>query len=231
MVVFFDIDGTIIDDDTQIIPQSAKDAVSQLRKNGHIPVVNTGRPYSHVDPRIKAMDFAGFICACGMEILLEGQWLVRRRPKPEICRQIRQAVQDCNMQVLFEADDGMVRDGEYSSCAIACKEAYMGGEAWLDACKAYMRENLAYVRSFLQENLPQIKLVEPQGTYIIWLDCSELGMTREDLMNMLTYKARVWLTDGKGFGDNGDLFVRMILACPKATLVEAMDRLKKAILG
>lgn len=123
MVVFFDIDGTIIDDDTQIIPQSAKDAVSQLRKNGHIPVVNTGRPYSHVDPRIKAMDFAGFICACGMEILLEGQWLARRRPEPEVCRQIRQAVRDCNMQVLFEADDGMVRDGKYSSCAIACKEA------------------------------------------------------------------------------------------------------------
>lgn len=115
--------------------------------------------------------------------------------------------------------------------AIACKEAYIGGEAWLDACKAYMRENLDYVRSFLWEHLPQIKLVEPQGTYIIWLDCSELGMSREDLMNLLTYKARVWLTDGKGFGDNGDLFVRMILACPKATLVEAMDRLKKAILG
>ena len=123
MVVFFDIDGTIIDDDTQIIPQSAKDAVSQLRKNGHIPVVNTGRPYSHVDPRIKAMDFAGFICACGMEILLEGQWLARRKPEPEVCRQIRQAARECNMQVLYEADDSiMLRDGEYSVCPIACRE-------------------------------------------------------------------------------------------------------------
>lgn len=105
MVVFFDIDGTIIDDDTQIIPASAVEAITQLRRNGHIPVVNTGRPYSHIDPRIKAMDFAGYICACGMEILLDGQWLSRRKPEPEVCRQIRQASLECNMQAIYEADE------------------------------------------------------------------------------------------------------------------------------
>ena len=71
MVVFFDIDGTLVDDDTQIIPDSAAEAIKQLRRNGHTPVVNTGRPYSHIDPRIRAMDFAAWICACGMEIRLE----------------------------------------------------------------------------------------------------------------------------------------------------------------
>jgi len=115
--------------------------------------------------------------------------------------------------------------------AIACKAAYQGGEEWLDACKAYMRENLNYVRSFLQENLPQIRLVEPEGTYVAWLDCSGLGMSSDELMDMLIYKAHVWLSDGKGFGGNGELFVRMILATPKPLVVEAMDRIKKAILG
>ena len=51
MVVFFDIDGTVVDNDTQIIPESTVEAVRLLRKNGHLPVVNTGRPYGHVDPR------------------------------------------------------------------------------------------------------------------------------------------------------------------------------------
>lgn len=105
MVVFFDIDGTIIDDDSQIIPTSAVEAIKALRKNGHIPVVNTGRPYTHIDPRIKAMDFAGYVCACGMEIYLDGQWLARRKPAPEICQKIRQAALECNMRIIYEADE------------------------------------------------------------------------------------------------------------------------------
>ena len=68
MVIFFDIDGTIIDNETQIIPQSALRAVEALGRNGHIAVVNTGRPYSHIDPRIREMAFGGWVCGCGMEI-------------------------------------------------------------------------------------------------------------------------------------------------------------------
>ena len=75
MVVFFDIDGTVVDNDTQIIPDSTVEAIRLLRENGHLSVVNTGRPYGHVDPRIKAMDFDGWICACGMEVILKGEYL------------------------------------------------------------------------------------------------------------------------------------------------------------
>lgn len=123
MVVFFDIDGTVIDDDTQLIPSSAVEAIVQLRRNGHIPVVNTGRPYSHIDPRIKAMDFAGFVCACGMEIFLNGKWLNRRKPEPEVCQQIRQAALDCNVQVIYEADEAtFFCDGLRSTGSAAHKE-------------------------------------------------------------------------------------------------------------
>ena len=124
MVVFFDIDGTIVDDESQVIPESAVRAVAQLRKNGHIPVVNTGRPYSHIDPRVRAMDFSAYICACGMEILLDGQWLTRQHPSVEVCRAVRDAARECRMQVIYEADDGhILTDGQWSTHPAAVKEA------------------------------------------------------------------------------------------------------------
>ena len=124
MVVFFDIDGTVVDNDTQVIPESAVRAVAALRQRGHIPVVNTGRPYSHIDPRIRAMDFSAYICACGMEILLGDRWLTRQQPAPEVCRAVRDAVRQCRMQVLYEADAGRIlTDGQWSAHPAAVKEA------------------------------------------------------------------------------------------------------------
>ncbi len=123
MVIFFDIDGTIVDEGSQIIPESARRAVAALRRNGHIPVVNTGRPYSHIDPRVRAMDFSAYICGCGMEILLDGQWLKREHPSIEVCAAVRDAVRDCKMQVLYEADGGAIlTDGPQSTHPLAQRE-------------------------------------------------------------------------------------------------------------
>jgi cystathionine beta-lyase len=115
--------------------------------------------------------------------------------------------------------------------AVACQAAYEEGAPWLDDCKAYMRENLAYVRSFLAERLPKIRLVEPEGTYFAWLDCTGLGMTKEELDNMIIHKAKLWLDSGAIFGECAAQFQRVVLACPRATVVEAMERLEKAING
>ena len=117
MVVFFDIDGTIVDDDTQIIPESAVRAVERLRQNGHLAVVNTGRPYSHIDPRVRGMDFGGWVCGCGMEILVDGKWLLRRHPEDSVCLAVRDAVRECGMQVLYEGrDNGTIyADGQLST--------------------------------------------------------------------------------------------------------------------
>ena len=108
MVVFFDIDGTIIDDATQIIPQSTVDSVEKLRALGHIPVINTGRPYSHIDPRVRAMAFSAYVCGCGMEIRLEDRWLYRKAPTPQLCASIRALAAECNIFPLYEADDGSI---------------------------------------------------------------------------------------------------------------------------
>ena len=112
---------------------------------------------------------------------------------------------------------------------VACRAAYEQAEQWLDECKAYMLENLAYVRSFLQENIPQIQLVEPEGTYFAWLDCSGLGLSKEALDELMLQKAKLWLDSGSIFGSCADLFQRMVLACPRSTVEDAMERLLAAV--
>lgn len=113
MVVFFDLDGTIVDTKTLYIPPSAIRTVQALREKGHIPVVNTGRPYAHIDPRIRELPFSGWICGCGMEILFNGSWLYRRRPDEALQAFVRQKVAEFGILPLYECADGaLVYDPE-----------------------------------------------------------------------------------------------------------------------
>lgn len=114
MIVFFDIDGTIVDEETQIIPQSAFRAVEALGANGHLAVVNTGRPYGHIDPRVRAMAFGGWVCGCGMEVRLGDGWLYRRMPDPALCRYAVESARECGMSALYEDRAALYRDGEFS---------------------------------------------------------------------------------------------------------------------
>lgn len=113
--------------------------------------------------------------------------------------------------------------------AVAATAAYEEGGQWLDDCKAYMRENLSYVRNFLATRLPKIKLVEPEGTYLVWLDCSGLGLSKEELDNLMIHKANLWLDAGSIFGDCAEQFQRIVLACPRSTLEKAMEQLANAV--
>ena len=111
----------------------------------------------------------------------------------------------------------------------AARAAYEGGEAWLEACQKYMRENLDYLRVFLRERLPEIKLVEPEGTYFAWLDCSALGLTDEALEELVLHRAKLWLDAGSIFGESAGQFERVVLACTRRTLREALERLERAV--
>ena len=113
----------------------------------------------------------------------------------------------------------------------ACKAAYREGDDWLDALKDYLRGNVAFLRDYLRERLPMLKLVEPEGTYLAWLDCSALGLAPRDLHDLVANKAHLWLDDGDIFGPEGEQFQRIVLACPRATLREGLDRLAEAIQG
>lgn len=112
---------------------------------------------------------------------------------------------------------------------VACQAAYEGGRQWLEECKAYMLENLNYVRDFLQTRLPQIRLVEPEGTYFAWLDCTGLDMTAPQLDAVIIHLCKLWLDTGAIFGQCADRFQRVVLACPRATLEKAMAQLEAGI--
>lgn len=113
--------------------------------------------------------------------------------------------------------------------AVACEAAYRGGQEWLDQLRAYLFENLNFLRAYLQEKIPQIHLVEPEGTYLVWLDCSELGISGKELDQFIVEKAGLWLDGGAMFGPSGADFQRVNIACPRATLELALDKLKAAV--
>lgn len=114
---------------------------------------------------------------------------------------------------------------------IATKAAYKYGEEWLEELKIYLKSNIDFVREFLKDKLPNIKLMEPEGTYLLWLDCRELGLSEKERQGLIQNKAKLWLDTGTMFGKAGAGFERMNIACPRKTLEEAMNRLKEAING
>ena len=114
---------------------------------------------------------------------------------------------------------------------IATKVAYKHGEEWLEELKIYLKSNIDFVRKFLKDKLPNIKLIEPEGTYLLWLDCRELGLSEKERQGLIQNKAKLWLDTGTMFGKAGAGFERINIACPRKTLEEAMNRLKEAING
>ncbi len=108
---------------------------------------------------------------------------------------------------------------------VACRSVYEKGEQWLDELLDYLQGNLDYVREFLKEKLPKVKLVEPEGTYLIWLDFSEVTQDHKELEDIIVNKAKLWLDPGVIFGRESALFERVNIACPRQTLKEAMEHL------
>ena len=111
----------------------------------------------------------------------------------------------------------------------ACKAAYETGREWLEELKVYLKGNLDFVREYLEQNLPQIKLIEPEGTYLIWLDCRALGLPEAKLEHLIVHEAKLWLDSGAIFGKDGEGFERINIACPRAILEEACKRLCRAV--
>lgn len=121
----------------------------------------------------------------------------------------------------------------YSECntlgLVACKAAYEYGEPWLMALRAYLLDNLNFTRNYLRDYLPEIKLVEPQGTYLIWLDFKALGLSKKEMEQLIVHSAKLWLNPGHVFGPSGVGFERINIACPLDILKKALDQLNTAV--
>ena len=113
--------------------------------------------------------------------------------------------------------------------AAAIEAAYSQGGKWLDELLKHLQANIDFLRSYLYENLPQVKLIEPEGTYLVWLDFRALGLDAKELEKFLAQKAELALNAGYWFGREGAGYARMNIACPQSLLHEALLRLTQAV--
>ena len=114
---------------------------------------------------------------------------------------------------------------------VGCQAAYDSGEKWLDELIAYLEGNIAAAKKRFDEDLKPLRLIEPEGTYLLWVDFRALGLSEKEINDLVIGKARLWLDEGTMFGPSGAGFQRINMACPRKVLVEALDRLSEAIRG
>lgn len=112
---------------------------------------------------------------------------------------------------------------------IAAQAAFKYGREWLNDLKNYLIENINFTRDFLNKNLPQITLVEPESTFLLWLDFTKLNLTDKEIDDLIINKAKLWLDTGTMFGEEGSGFQRINIACPRSVLQQALESLKSAI--
>jgi cystathionine beta-lyase len=113
----------------------------------------------------------------------------------------------------------------------ALEAAYSQGGEWLDGLLAYLQGNVDFLRSYLAQELPRVRLVEPEGTFLVWVDFRELGLDAKELARFLGQEAGLALNPGHWFGREGAGYARMNIACPRSLLQEAMQRLTGAVRG
>lgn len=112
---------------------------------------------------------------------------------------------------------------------VACEACYKYGDLWLKELLNYLEDNLNFLRDYLKNKLPSIKLIEPEGTYLIWLDIRKLNLSIKEENDLIINKAKLWLDHGHIFGKSGIGFVRINIATQRKILKEALDRLYNAI--
>ena len=112
--------------------------------------------------------------------------------------------------------------------SVSTKAAYQYGGEWLDGLLSYLEESRQILQKAFPTDFP-ISLIQPEGTYLAWLDCRKTELTSTKLYDIFLNKARVWLHKGDTFGKSGNGFMRLNFACPHSVLCEAIDRIKYSI--
>lgn len=111
----------------------------------------------------------------------------------------------------------------------AVQAAYESGDAWLDELLLYLQGNLDFAIAFLNRHLPEIKPMRPEGTYLLWVDCRELGLDAGGLKDLMYRQAGVAFNEGSVFGPEGEGFLRINFACPRSLLERALERFRDAV--
>ena len=113
----------------------------------------------------------------------------------------------------------------------ALEAAYNGGEDWLEELKLYLYGNYETVRDMLGERLPQLRVLPLEGTYLVWIDCSALGLSSAEIVRLLEEEGRVLVNGGEMYGESEGCFIRLNIACPRKLLLEGVERICRTLGG
>lgn len=112
---------------------------------------------------------------------------------------------------------------------VAMEAAFNKGEEWLNELVEYLEGNVNFVIDYVEKNIPKVKIVKPEGTYLVWFDFRELNLSNEEISKALIKEGKVALNNGTSFGDVGSEFFRMNIACPRYMVQDAIKRVDKAV--
>ncbi|HHY11646.1 MAG TPA: cystathionine beta-lyase, partial [Firmicutes bacterium] len=112
---------------------------------------------------------------------------------------------------------------------VAMEAAFKYGDEWLEQVLGYIKGNIDYAMAYFRSKVPEIKPMNPEATYLIWLDCRGLGLKPEELRSFFIEEARVGLNDGTAFGPEGEGYMRLNVGCPRSILEEGLTRIESAV--
>lgn len=107
--------------------------------------------------------------------------------------------------------------------------AYNEGEEWLNQLLDYLEENRNYLITYIKERIPKLKVMKPEATYLVWIDCRSLGMASKELSSKLLSEGKLRISDGSAYGEAGEGFIRINIACPRGLLIEGLERLERVL--
>lgn len=111
----------------------------------------------------------------------------------------------------------------------ALMAAYNNGEEWLEELKQYLAENYSYLKEYFNEHLPQFPVTTLEGTYLVWVDCSVLQQRSKDIVETLLKEAKIWVNEGSMYGEAGESFIRINVACSRQILTDGLNRLMNGL--
>ncbi len=210
-LLFFDIDGTIITED-HTIPESTRSALQRARERGHILMINTGRPYRHIDPVVLALPMSGYVCAIGGFILLDGKILRHKTLSPELCARIRDTGYACGMDMLFESEEGVWYDRmctnpfgrrellSLRSIGVPCWEDTFRNDFAFDKFVCWPRE-MADPRRFIREYEDRLTFIGRENGM---MEVVQKGLSKAEGMTLVMEKLGIAPEDTYAFGDGAN---------------------------
>ena len=111
----------------------------------------------------------------------------------------------------------------------AIESSYTYGDEWLDQLLVYLEGNLNALLAYIHEHLPQVKVIKPEGTYLVWIDCTSISTDPNVLKSLMFEKAGVAFSEGSVFGKQGAGYLRINMACPRSLLIEALEKFSAAV--